>query len=169
MSGSTEPGPNAREEAEQPDEGELATSESRERRRGARVGVTELEPDARMAELLLPGEDVVALRRPAVLDRREPPVGGGRWPGCPGLSGDLYVTSRRLVHVGRAVVEYDLDGIREAVVSAGRLLLTLGNGEGIILHVDEPGPLRVEMGRARARNAARARAASGAGPAYDRA
>jgi hypothetical protein len=129
----------------------------------------ELEPDERIAELLLPGEDVLAIRRSAILDRREPPVGGGHWPGCPGLRGDLYVTSVRLVLIGGTVVEYDLDGIREAVVSTGRLLLTLSSGAGIIIEVDQPGPLRAEMGCARARHAARTREASGAGPAFDRA
>jgi hypothetical protein len=126
-----------------------------------------LEPDARIAELLAPGEDLLAVRRPALLDRREPALGGARGPGCPGLGGDLYVTSARLVHVGRTVLEYDLGAIREAVVSAESLLLIMCDGAGITLGVDRPRLLRGEIAIARARQAARACAARNAGPADD--
>jgi hypothetical protein len=87
-----------------------------------------------------------------------------RSPGCPGLAGDLYVTSARLVHVGRTVLEYDLGAIREAVVSAERLLLILCDGVGVAVDVARPRLLRVEIAAARARQAASAGGPRDAGP-----
>lgn len=144
-------------------EDEAAALEARERFRDREM--EPLQPDARIAELLVPGEDVLAVRRSAMLDRRDPPLGGARCPVCPGLAGDLYVTSARLVLVGRTVLAYDLSAIREAVVSTERLLLTLCDGAGITLAVDRPRLLRVEIGVARARQATRAGAARRARPA----
>jgi hypothetical protein len=116
-----------------------------------RDGVIEpIEPDERIAVLLVPGEEVFAVRRSALLDRREPQP-SAYCPGCPGLAGDLYVTSTRVVHLGRLTLEYDLDSIREAVVSAERLLLLLWVGSGLILDVDRPRLLRVDIAAARAR------------------
>jgi len=145
-------------------EDDAAAFEARERYRDREM--EPLEPDARIAELLVPGEDVVAVRRSALLDRREPQP-SAHCPGCPALAGDLYVTSTRFVHVGRTVVEYDLDAIREAIVSAERLLLVLSDGAGIILDVDRPRLLRVEIAAARARQAARAYTAQAPPPAPD--
>jgi hypothetical protein len=114
--------------------------------------VEPIEPDERIAALLVPGEKVFAVRRSALLDRREPQP-SAYCPGCPGLAGDLYVTSTRVVHLGRLKLEYDLDSIREAVVSAERLLL-LCDGGGLILDVDRPRLLRVDIAAARARHVA---------------
>jgi len=143
---------------------EAAALEARERYRDREM--EPLEPDARIAELLIPGEEVLAVRRAALLDRREPPL-GAYYPGYRGLAGDLYVTSARLVHVGRTVLELDLDAIREAAVSAERLLLILGGGAGITLEVDRPRLLRVEIAVARVRQATRAGPSRNAGPARD--
>jgi len=123
-----------------------------------------LEPDPRIAEILVPGEQVFAVRRSAMLDRREPPPGASH-PAYPGLAGDLYVTSNRLVHLGRSTLEYDLDAIREAVVSAEHLLLVLCDGTGLILDLDRPRLLRVEIAAARARRVARACPAQAPRPA----
>jgi len=112
-----------------------------------------IEPDARIAELLVGDEEVLAVRRSARLDRREPQP-SAYCPGCPGLAGDLYVTSTRVVHLGRLTLEYDLDSIREAVVSGERVLLVLCDGTGLILDVDRPRLLRVEIAAARARRVA---------------
>jgi hypothetical protein len=75
-----------------------------------------------------------------------------------GLGGDLYVTSSRLALVGRTTLTYDLDAIRDAVVSGERLLLTLRDGAGVIVYVAQPRLLRVEIGAARAKRAGRRRA-----------
>jgi hypothetical protein len=143
-------------------EDEAAAFEARERFREREI--EPLEPDGRIAELLLPGEEVLAVRLAALLDRRMPSIRGSGWPAFAGLAGDLYVTSSRLVLVGRTVLEYDLDAIREAVVSSERLLLTLTCGAGITLAIDRPRLLRVEIGAARARRANHARGAQGARP-----
>ena len=126
-----------------------------------------IEPDERIAVLLVPGEELFAVRRSALLDRREPQV-GARCPAYPGLAGDLYLTSTRLVHLGRFTMEYDLDAIREAVVSAEHLLLVLCDGTGLILDLDRPRLLRVEIAAARARRVARAWAAWDSGAADPR-
>jgi len=147
-------------------EDEAAALEARERYRDR--GMEPMEPDARIAELLVPGEDVLAVRRSALLDRREPPIGGGRGPGCLGMAGDLYVTSNRIVHLGRTVLEYDYTTICEAVVSAEHLLLILRDGTGVTIDVPQPRLLRVEIAAARARQAARAGAAWDSGAADPR-
>lgn len=142
---------------------EAAALEARERYRGGEM--EPLEPDARIAGLLLPGEKVLAVGRDALLDRREPPLGGAPCPVGQGLAGDLYVTSARLVHVGRTVVEFDLDALRDVEISAERLLLILRNGAGIAIEVDRPRLLRVQIGVARTRLATRASPAPSANSA----
>jgi hypothetical protein len=145
-------------------EDEAAALEARELYRDREI--SPIEPDARIAALLIPGEDVLAVRRSVLLDRREPPLGGTRCSCCHGLAGDLYVTSARLVLVGQTVLEYDHASISDIVVSAERLLLSLSDGSGITLDVDRPNVLRVEIGAARVSGAART-VTPGAGPVHD--
>jgi hypothetical protein len=96
--------------------------------------------------LLAAGEHVVAVRRSALLDRREPAVGSD----VPtGLAGDLYLTSRRLVLVGRLTLSFHLDEIEEAMLSGERLLLVMPGGQGASLDVAQPRLLRVEIAAAR--------------------
>ena len=104
-------------------------------------------PDDRIAPLLGPGEHVLSVRQSAVLDRRRPPSGSS---GPASLSGDLYVTSRRLVLVGRLTLAIDLDEIKDAMVSGERILLVMGDGRGAALGVARPRQLRVEIATARA-------------------
>ncbi len=106
-----------------------------------------LAPDGRIATLLGPDEQVLAVRRSVVLDRRRPPPRSGS-PAS--LSGDLYVTSRRLVLLGRLTLSIDLDEVEDAVVSGQRILLIMGNGRGAALDVARPRQLRVEIATARA-------------------
>ena len=106
-----------------------------------------LEPDATIAPLLAPGERVVALRRSAWLDRRQAPPGAA---GSAGLAGDLYLTSKRLVLVGRRSVSFELDEIEEAMLSGDQLLLVMRDGQGASLGVAQPRLLRVEIAAARA-------------------
>lgn len=110
-----------------------------------------IEPDARIGVLLAPEELVLAVRRSVSLERRK----GWREPGG-GLSGDLYVTTRRLVHLGRMQVEYALGEIQEAVVAEGALRLVVGASRGVEIEVQDPRLLRVEI--AAVREAARASA-----------
>ena len=106
-----------------------------------------LTADGLIQPLLGPGERVVATRRSAHLDRRQ------RLPGeaaDPGLAGNLYLTSRRLVLVGRLTLSFDLEEIEEAGLSGERLLLMLRDGRGVMVDVAQPRLLRVEIAAARA-------------------
>ena len=60
----------------------------------------------------------------------------------------LYLTSRRLVHLGQVVLSVNLIDIEESSLAGERLLLTLRNGEGLTLDVDRPRLLRAEMAAA---------------------
>jgi hypothetical protein len=127
------------------DADEAAAGEARERYR--RQPMAALEPDARIGPLLAPGEQVVAVRRSAVLNRRQA-LPGSDAP--TGLGGDLYVTSRRLVLVGRLTLSFALADIEEAMLSGERLLLVMRDGQGASLDVGRPRLLRVEIAAARA-------------------
>jgi hypothetical protein len=124
---------------------EAAADEARERYRIQAMPA--LEPDARIARLLALDEHVVAVRRSAMLDRRQP-VTGSHVPA--GVGGDLYVTSRRLVLVGRLTLSFDLLEIDDATLSGERLLLIVRDGAGLSLDVERPRLLRVEIAAARA-------------------
>jgi hypothetical protein len=124
---------------------EAAADRARERYRTQAMAT--LEPDPHIAPLLISGEHVLAVRRSAMLDRRQP-VLGSDVPS--GLAGDLYVTSRRLVLVGRHTLSFDLADIEEAMLSGERLLFVLRDGQGASLDVDRPRLLRVEIAAARA-------------------
>jgi hypothetical protein len=106
-----------------------------------------LVPDGRIAPLLGAGEHLLAVRRSVVLERRRPPP---RTSSPASLAGDLYVTSRRIVLLGRLTLGIDLDEIEDAVVSGERILLVMGDGRGAALDVASPRQLRVEIATARA-------------------
>jgi len=98
--------------------------------------------------MLEPGELVVTVRHATEVDRRQPePVRRH------GLGGDLYVTTRRLIHLGRGSVVYRLDDIQEAVVVGDQLRLVVCDGTGVSITVGDPRLLRVEIAAARAARA----------------
>lgn len=109
--------------------------------------ITALPPDEQISPLLVPGERLLAVRRPALLERRQP-MPGAR--GTTGLAGTLYVTSRRLVLIGRASLSFGLCAIQEVILSGDRLLVVLRDGQGLTLEVQQPRLLRVEIAAARA-------------------
>lgn len=90
-----------------------------------------------------PGEVIHAERRAALVERGQelPPSGG-----------TLYVTSRRLVHVGNeAIEEIELDRVTDMAVALERLLLVeLSDGSDLAIEVDQPRLLRVQVAAARA-------------------
>ena len=126
-------------------EDEAAADAARERYRTQPMAA--LDPDARIGPLLAPGERVLAVRRSAMVDRREPVLGSDE---PSGLGGDLYLTSRRLVLVGRHTLSLALDDIEEAMLSGDQLLLVMRDGQGAALGVAQPRLLRVEIAAARA-------------------
>ena len=132
------------------------------RRRLHEQGIVPIEPDDRIGVMLGPDELVLAVRRSASLDRRQI-----RRADDPGLCGDLYVTSRRLVHLGRSAVVYPLDEIREADIAVNQLLLVVGENRGVVIDVNDPCVLRVEIAAARAAARAADRAAPGPEPARE--
>lgn len=101
-----------------------------------------LEPDASVSPLLHPDEHVLAARTAAILN---PSAGDGS---LPGYGGTLYVTTQRLLHVGRVLVAISLDQIRELSLAGERLLLTLDGGQGVSVDTDHPRLLRVEISAA---------------------
>lgn len=127
-------------------------------------GMRALPPDERIAPLLVPDECLVALRHAVLLDRREPSPGTRL---NPAVAGELYVTSRRLVLVGRLTLSFELEAIDDAVLSGERLLLILRDGHGVALQVAQPRLLWVEIAAARgyASSAQASGASSGPQPA----
>ena len=107
-----------------------------------------IEPDAAIAPLLCPGEDLHTLRRGVLFEIRER-LGAGTVNQCG--AGDLYLTSRRLVVLARPLLALELEWIQEIELTGDRLLLTLGDGSGVCLVVTGPQLLRVELSAARER------------------
>ena len=123
---------------------QAAADEARLRYR--RRGVERIDPDERIGPVLEPDEQLVAVRRSALLYRPETPEVGAASP----VMVDVYVTSRRLVLAGPDMSFFDLATLDEAVVSHERLLLVLRHGVGLVLEVDRPRLLRVEIAAVRA-------------------
>jgi hypothetical protein len=103
-------------------------------------------PDLRAqvdGELQLTDDELVhAIRHAALLEEGENAMPTG---------GSLYLTSRRLVHLGEASREIGLDDIEESAVALERLLLLdLTDGSDLAIEVDQPRLLRVQLAAARA-------------------
>lgn len=96
------------------------------------------DPDARIGPLLQGGELVHDLREHAILKA----PGDDR---ALGYGGSLYLTSRRLVHIGQVVVTMQLTNIVETSLAGERLLLTLRDGEGFATELDRPREFRVGL------------------------
>jgi hypothetical protein len=142
VDGLTEDGPALRDAASvaaraEADEAEAAAARARFRA----DGLPSLDPDDAIAGHLAPNESVHALRARAIL--REP--GGDR---SLGYGGTLYLTSRRLVHLGQVIVSVQLADIEETAIAGERLLLTLRGGEGLTFDLDGPRLLRAEIAAA---------------------
>lgn len=98
-----------------------------------------------VATHLLPNEVLHSARPSAILSA---PGGDGGL----GYGGTLYLTSRRLIHLGQVVLTVALSDILETSMAGERLLLALRAGEGIALDVDRPRLLRAEIAAARRAN-----------------
>jgi hypothetical protein len=139
---STEEGPALRDASASVERAAQDEADAAAARERFRIGpIPALEPDEDIAGHLSQGEVVHALRRRAIL----------RAPGGDtslGYGGTLYLTSRRLVHLGQVVMSVQLTDIAESSLAGERLLLTLSNGEGLSLDLDRPRLLRAEMAEA---------------------
>jgi len=139
VEGSTEEGPALRDAATvaaRAADDEEAAADARDRFRS--IPIPAIEADDTIRPHLEPDERVHSLRRHAIL---RPPGGDGAL----GYGGNLYLTSRRLVHLGQVVVSVSLTDVQESSLAGERLLLALRNGEGLTLDVDQPRLLRAEM------------------------
>ncbi len=139
---STEEGPALRDAsaaAERAARDEADAVEARDRYRAGPIPA--LEPDEAIAGQLSDGEDLHSVRRSAIL--RVP--GGER---AHGYGGTLYLTSRRLVHVGQVMMTVQLSDIVETSLAGERLLLALRKGEGMAFDLDRPRLLRAEIAAA---------------------
>ena len=135
----TEEGPALRDAATVAERAAADEADANEARERFRIGpIPAIEADEAVAAHLAPGELVHALRSRAIL--RAP---GG--DAALGYGGTLYLTSRRLIHLGQVVVSVQLTDIVETSLAGERLLLTLRDGEGLSLDVDRPRLLRAEM------------------------
>jgi hypothetical protein len=106
-------------------------------------GLPVLAPDPSLTTELRPDEVLHADRSSAMLNRMD---GAAT---LPGYAGTLYLTSRRLIHIGHVTFSVSLAQIEELSIAGERLLLTLAGGEGVSLDVSEPRVLRVMIGIAR--------------------
>ncbi|MEO8470193.1 MAG: hypothetical protein ABI573_11085 [Chloroflexota bacterium] len=124
---------------------DAAADEARER---YRIGpLPSLDADPGTAVQLEPGEHIVAIRESVFLDRREPRPDLNA---LAGVAGTLYVTTRRLLLLGRIRLSIDLAEIEDVAVSGERLLLVLRDARGVSLETARPRLLRVELAAARA-------------------
>jgi hypothetical protein len=97
-----------------------------------------IEPTVRLRQ----GEVVHAIRLQAMLE-----AGRGALP----FGGTLYLTSWRLVHIGAETRAVQLSDITETGVALERLLLVdLTDGSALVIEVDQPRLLRVQIAAARA-------------------
>ena len=136
---STEEGPALRDAAliaERAAADEAEAAAARERFRDGPLPI--IDPDERIVGHLTPGESLHDLRTHAILS-------GPGGDGALGYGGSLYLTSRRLVHLGQVNVTVQLTDIVETSLAGERLLLTLPDGEGMAIEVDRPRLLRTHM------------------------
>jgi hypothetical protein len=139
---STEEGPALRDASAAADRAardEADAADARERFRDAPMPA--IEPDHVIAGQLGHDEGLHSVRRSAILSV----PGGDR---SLGYGGTLYLTSRRLVHLGQVMMTVQLTDIVETSLAGERLLLALRNGEGMAFDVDRPRLLRAEIAAA---------------------
>jgi hypothetical protein len=111
-------------------------------------GLPTLDPDDRIAPHLGPSERVVARREAALLEVLLRPDAATEEHDGSIAGGDLYVTTARLLHVGRSLIAIELEAIEEMALAAERLLLTIRDRGGIGLDAGEPRLLRVQIAAA---------------------
>ena len=105
------------------------------------TGPTDVEADGDIRQHLLAEERLHSVRRSAIL--RGPGAADGH-----GLGGTLYLTSERVVHLGQVTMSIQLTNITEASVAGERLLLSLGDGEGVAVDCGRPRAFRAELATA---------------------
>src|SRR4051794_2024419 len=105
-------------------------------------GLPSMDPDDSIAAFLRPDESVVVVRPSSVISRHL------RGDGIEDFAGRLYLTSRRLLLLGKATLEVDLGEIDELALAGERLLITLDDGTGLSIDAVQPRLLRVQIAAA---------------------
>lgn len=131
------------------DRTEAAAARSRYRA----VGLVPIAADPGVDKELAHGEWLVAHRPSVRIDRRH--HGDELRP-----SGDLYVTSERVVVLGQGSISIALDEIDDAGLLGGTLVLMLRGGNSVTVETNRPRLLRVQIAAARVARAARGHATS---------
>jgi hypothetical protein len=108
-------------------------------------GMVSIEPDHQMRLTLRSGEQVLAVREQAVIERM---IDGVRTL----VTGPLAITNKRLVVVdGQPVTLASLNELDDVTLATNRLLVMLTSGVGLRIEAAHPRLLRVELSEARAR------------------
>lgn len=123
---------------------EEAARRARERYR--RTGIPALEPDALVAPHLAHAERVYGSRAAASVAHIDGESQAVR------DEGPLYVTSVRLLHLGRESTSIALVDINELAMADDRILVSICGARGLMLDVSEPRQFRVLIAAARAAN-----------------
>lgn len=105
-------------------------------------GLPVLEVDGAVAERLRPGETVIDARTSAVVSRHL------RGDGTDDFPGRLYLTTQRLMVVGRAPIDVELAEIDELALAGERLLVTMRDGTGLSIDASRPRLMRVQIAAA---------------------
>jgi hypothetical protein len=102
-------------------------------------GLPRLEGDGLATERLRPDEAAIDVRSSAVVTRHL--LGDG----TDELAGQLVLTTQRLLVVGHAPLEIELDEIDELALAGERLLVTLNDRTGLSIDAPRPRLLRVQI------------------------
>jgi hypothetical protein len=121
---------------------EEAARHAREQYRSA--GIPLMATDAEAAPHLADDERVLGMRAQADLGRLDEATRA-----TVRHSGRLYVTDRRLLHLGEEVVSVSLADIVELAMSDERILVTLAESRGVTLDISDPRRFRVLVAAAK--------------------
>ena len=105
-------------------------------------GLPTIEPDDVIADSIGPNELVFVVRPSTLVSSHL------RGDGTDDFAGRLYVTSRRLILLGRTTLEVELDQIDELALAGERLLITLIDRTGLSIDTAQPRLLRVQIAAA---------------------
>jgi hypothetical protein len=101
-------------------------------------GIPPLEPDVVVALHLAEGEQLLGVRARASLGRIDEAL-----QAAVRNEGSLYVTNRRLLHIGSEITSVPVSEIDELAMADDRILVTMAGASGVTLDAPYPHQLRV--------------------------
>lgn len=108
-------------------------------------GIPSLAPDPRVTPYLATDERLLGAREPAAVRRVDEEMRL-----VVRHEGSLYITDRRLIHVGERVDSIPLAEIDELTMDDDRIFVTLIGARGVTLDISAPNQLRVLIAAAKA-------------------